>query len=115
MPRYREVESCCFRDLFSWSKKNSRNGDSKFNLDNFGLLARESTDYLQIAGRYEFQKEAESLVVNDRLLPTTSYWTSVAEQGALFRFIYHLCVKKFQLSQKILMVGKNRIRLKGFT
>ena len=38
MPRYREVESCCFRDLFSWSKKTSRNGDSKFNLDNFEFV-----------------------------------------------------------------------------
>jgi dTDP-4-amino-4,6-dideoxygalactose transaminase len=35
MSVYREVESCCFKDLFSWSKKTSRNGDLKFNLDNF--------------------------------------------------------------------------------
>jgi len=40
---------------------------SRKSFENFGLLARESTDYTQIAGRYEFQKEAESLVVNDVL------------------------------------------------
>ena len=40
---------------------------SRKSFKNFGLLAQNSTDYTQIAGRYEFQKEAESLVVNDVL------------------------------------------------
>jgi cyclopropane fatty-acyl-phospholipid synthase-like methyltransferase len=40
---------------------------SRISFENFGLLAQKSTDYTRIAGRYEYQKAAESLVVQDVL------------------------------------------------
>jgi ubiquinone/menaquinone biosynthesis C-methylase UbiE len=40
---------------------------SRISFENFGLLAQNLTDFTQIAGRYDFQKEAESLVIFDIL------------------------------------------------